>query len=234
MSKSVMEKTIHALTVVGHGGHSLHKGQDGVYLNGVKLIGSIGKGLNVHTIDKGNLQLVQSSAFDTAAPTSKTSSKEEGDTMCESERLLEMLHNVTGEVLVLFTSNGAWEANLTEEAMKKMEEFGCSYLEVIKNGRASEGKEFGQPFACIGEPGLGFGYGHQHCVIEKYDGFGQDVAVVHRAYLPSRHFGKTAVIADGEIGENKKCTMRYINMEVLPPQPPHEAENAVEENVKAT
>ena len=223
-----MGKTVHALTVVGHGGHSLHKDQDGVYLNGVKLIGSIGKGLNVHTIDKSNLQLVQSCAFDTAAPVSEKSNQEGIGTVSASDRLLEMLQHVTGNVLVLITSNGPWEANLSEEAIKKMEEFGCSFLELIKNSSAGGGKEFGQPFAFIGESGLGFGYGNQHCVIHKHDGFGQDMAIVHRAYFPNRQFGKRALIAEGEIGENKKCTMRYINMKVVPPQLPDDGKSAEE------
>ena len=219
MSKVPKEKTIHALTVVGHGGHSLHNGYDGVYLDGVKLIGGVGKGLNVHTMDKSNLRLVESSAFDTAAPVPETT-KGEGspESMSASDGLLEMLYNIPDGVLVLFASRGVWETNLSEEAMKKMEEFGCSFVGPIVNRRTSEGKEFGQPFACIGEAGLGFGYGTQHCILDKYDGFGQDVAVVHRAYIPSMHLGAAGMILDGDIGENKKCTMRYMNVNVVPPE----------------
>ena len=106
MSKVPKEKTIHALTVVGHGGHSLHNGYDGVYLDGVKLIGGVGKGLNVHTMDKSNLRLVESSAFDTAAPVPETT-KGEGppESMSASDGLLEMLYNNTHFQYIIYRAN---------------------------------------------------------------------------------------------------------------------------------
>ena len=55
---------LQTLSVIGTGGHAAHADKCGVYIDGKKIVGDFGKGINVHILSQ-ELQLLQSQAFDT-------------------------------------------------------------------------------------------------------------------------------------------------------------------------
>ena len=97
-----------------------------------------------------------------------------------------------------------------------MEGFGCSFLKNIKQKRP-EDVDYWQPFAFIGEAYTGFGKGNQQVVLETSPKFGEITAIVNRVAMPDKKLGAKAKILEGDIGENKKCTLRYVNVSIHPP-----------------